>query len=363
MNDKLNNLIFFISTIFIVISDIIAVSAIYTFITILFSICTLKTASNNKIKVKYIILYALIYIIQMVYIITINNLEYKNIIDYKVTNHLICILLLFITFVIEKKYRIKNYDLFYLPYISDLGMITYSDLKKIYNKGKDIKKTLYKKTRILKKDKFKELIKYINKTNSFKYINKKTLTDKYFENVQKSLVDDNIYLIISNTGTTASQAISIFTNKEFNHISISFDSKLKTIISYNGGANINMPGLNMEKIEYFYQNYNSSILIYSLNVGKESKKCMRDIIKKIDEEGNAYNILGMAVNKSFKPNIMYCSQFIYKLLEITNNVYFQKSAGGIKPTDFVELDYNRKLKFKEEIKLQDLDKKHLQLKR
>ena len=356
MSNKFNNNILIFSAILMFVSNNIAVILIYTFITILFIISILKTAVNKKIKTVYIIGYVAMYLMQIGYVAVVNMLETKSIIEYSITNRFIFIFLLFITFIIEKKYRIENYDWFYIPFISDIGMITYSDLKILYEKRKNVKENLNKKIRILNKNNVKQLVTEINKTNSFKYINKKTLDKKYFKNAYDSLKDENIYLVISNTGTVASETLSLFTNKDFNHISIAFDSKLKTIVSYNGGENINLPGLNMERIEYFYKKKDSSILIYSLKVNKEAKLKMIKFIENINEEGSAYNFLGLPLNKSFKPNIMYCSQFVYKLLEKTDMLYFTKTSRNIKPTDFIELDYTRKLKFEEEIKLTDIDK-------
>ena len=353
MNNKLNNYLFFISSILIFVSDEITIFIIYTFITILFLIVTNATAINKKIKIKYFINYIIMYVFQTIYVLLIDLIKHKNITNYNITDNIICICLLLLTFIIEKKYREKNYELFYVPFISDIGMITYSDFKLIYNKGKDIKNKIYNKMNVFKKDKIKKLAKDIKATNSFKYVNKYALSRNYFKEAEKSLIDNNIYLIISNTGTPASEILSIFTNKEFNHISVSFDIELKTIISYNGGENVNSSGLNKERIEYFYQKEDSSILIYSLNVGRDAKNNMIQMIRKINREGSAYNFLGIPINKSFKPNIMYCSQFVYNLLEKNNQLYFKKQGRVVKPTDFIELDYNRKLIFQEEINFED----------
>jgi hypothetical protein len=73
-------------------------------------------------------------------------------------------------------------------------------------------------------------------------------------------------------------------------------------------------------------------------------------IKEINAEGNAYNLFGLALKFSFKPNIMFCSQFVYKMLKDVGLNYFEKEEGKIKPTDLIELDYDRKLKYEYKIK-------------
>ena len=47
--------------------------------------------------------------------------------------------------------------------------------------------------------------------------------------------------------------------------------------------------------------------------------------------------------------MMFCSQFVYRMLQIGEVAYFQKQPGEVRPTDFVELDYRRQLEFVQEI--------------
>lgn len=46
---------------------------------------------------------------------------------------------------------------------------------------------------------------------------------------------------------------------------------------------------------------------------------------------------------------MFCSQFVYTMLELSGLNYFEKDAAHVTPTDFIELDYYRKLEFVMEI--------------
>ncbi len=79
---------------------------------------------------------------------------------------------------------------------------------------------------------------------------------------------------------------------------------------------------------------------------------MIEKISKINEEGSAYNILGLVFKFSFRSNIMYCSQFVYSLLYYADCDFLQPTdAFSIKPTDFIEKDYKRKMEFLYELKL------------
>ena len=138
--------------------------------------------------------------------------------------------------------------------------------------------------------------------------------------------------------------------REYNHASLSFDKELETILSYNGGQNIYPPGMNAELIIHFHQKEDASILIYRIRATKEQKEVILNQIRRINEEGSAYNMMGLVTKKSYKPNIMFCSQFVYRMLQTADLAYFEKSPGQVRPTDFIELDYRRNLEFVKEIK-------------
>ncbi len=82
--------------------------------------------------------------------------------------------------------------------------------------------------------------------------------------------------MISSTGTSSSELISVFTRKDYNHASLSFDRELKTILSYNGGGNVYPPGLNREQLEYFHRKEDASMLVYSLEATREKKSIVLD---------------------------------------------------------------------------------------
>ena len=78
---------------------------------------------------------------------------------------------------------------------------------------------------------------------------------------------------------------------------------------------------------------------------------MIEKVREINREGSAYNLLGLAFKYSFRPNIMFCSQFVYQMLQHAGLAYFEKKSTEVRPTGFVELDYHRKLEFAYDLKL------------
>lgn len=195
------------------------------------------------------------------------------------------------------------------------------------------------------------ILQNLPRHNSFAYVNDGVLTQTYFENAYQSIDSGYVYLVITRTMTLPSELIGLITNRPYNHISISFDDELKTLISYNGGQRVVPPGLNPEVLDMLTQKAGSAVLVYKLKATQEQKELMIDKIREINAEGSAYNLLGLVLKFSYKPNIMFCSQFIYTLLSVANLNYFDKKAIHVTPTDFIEMDYYRKLEFVYDINL------------
>jgi hypothetical protein len=257
-----------------------------------------------------------------------------------IVGRVIGIAILIVPFIFDKLVSMSNPA--YFPSVKDIGTFTFNELKENAGKFKEIAKRSGKS---LSRDNINEIIEDLPRHNSFRYINKDSLADDYFNEAYTTLEDEKIYIVLSNTRSAASELISLFTNTSFNHASLSFDSELKTIVSYNGGERVYPPGLNIETIKNLQRRKGSSILVYSVEIGKEKKKMIIDKVKEINEEGSAYNLLGLVLKRSFKPNIMYCSQFVYKMLEYAGIKYLNKNEYNITPSNLVELDYERNLSY------------------
>jgi hypothetical protein len=321
----------------------------YVFIFLGMLMYTILTPNEIKNKVILSIAYLSIMVFQLVYnALMIFSEENKAFMS--IWSRFVGVIIILIPFIIHKISSENKNKKFYLPSVQDITIFTFNELaeniinvKKIINTGMDS----------LSKENLDELLKDMPRHNSFRYINKGSLTDEYFDLAYYTLNDLNIYIIISNTGSPASEIISMFTKKQYNHASLSFDKQLKTIISYNGGERLYPPGLNMEMIKYFNKKKDSSIIVYSMPILAEKKRAIIDKIKEINKQGNAYNLIGLIFKFSFRPNIMFCSQFVYKMLKSVDLNYFEKKDGQIKPTDLIEMDYYRKLKYEYEIKFNE----------
>lgn len=231
------------------------------------------------------------------------------------------------------------------------GVLSFEDLRYLRRRIDYQRDVMSRVGGVLTPVSVKDMMCEIPRNCSIRYVNKDALSETYLENLEESLSDPYVYLVLSDTGSVASNFIGILTNKPYNHCSISFDPGLKTLISYNGGEKLAPPGLNPELLEWFYKKEDASIRVYRLEVTLEQKRGMADKIREIDREGSAYNLVGVAVGKSLQPNIMVCSEFVYNLLKSVGAEYFEKPPLETKPTDMVELDYERKLHYVETIQL------------
>jgi hypothetical protein len=312
---------------------------------------TLATQTQKRLKFYLIVSFLMILGVQIVAGLLAVCPEGVESVFVALSRRAFGVVLLSLPFVMGRYISIGRYASFYLPSAQEAATISFSELKE---SGLGIRRAISKigqAGRSMSPENMRDIISDLPRHNSFRYINNGSLTAEYFAEAYKNLSDPYIYIVISNTGSAASEFISVFTQKQYNHASLSFDSELDTVVSYNGGERVYPPGLNREMLEFFNKKKGASILVYRLPCSAEQKKRMIQKIEDINREGNAYNMLGLVLKYAHKPNIMFCSQFVYRMLGIAGLTYFDKDSERVRPTDFIELDYYKKLQFVYELKL------------
>ena len=313
----------------------------------------LQGSSNKRTRLFLVIAYAAVMALQIVFYTQVVS-GYGSWLESPVRK-LVAAAVLLMPMIISRYVAVSKYTELYLPTFQETVTISFSEAREFTSIVTQAVASIKKTGSSLTPGNFKKIIDDLPRHDSFRYVNSGSLTEDYFCAAEENLDDPNLYIVISNTGTPASEIISVFTQKQFNHASIAFDAALQTIISYNGGERVYPPGLNHELVDFYNRKPGASILVYRLPVTCEQKRAVLDKIAQINLEGSAYNLLGLLINQSYKPNIMYCSQFVYKVLEYAGASYFH-ADGIIKPTDLIEKDYFRKLIFVEELRLNEGDK-------
>lgn len=312
----------------------------------------LRTAQSQfpkAVKASMIVAYIVLATLQTIFAANAVGAHHMNLLT-AFFSRVFAAAIILLPLAVERSVVVNKKTDFYLPSIKEVATVSFEQLN---NNKELISHSLAgigKIKHTLSSDNLKETFEDLHRHSSTKYINNGSLTDEYFKLAQDSLTDPYIYIIISNTGSSASEIISLFTQKQYNHASLSFDTDLKTIISYNGGEKVYPPGLNAEMVEAFHKKDDASVLVYRLPTTIEQKQQILDKVKQINTDGSAYNLLGLVIKHSYRPNIMFCSQFVYQMLKLAGLTYFDKPAGDVRPTDFIELDYYKKLEFCYEIK-------------
>lgn len=212
---------------------------------------------------------------------------------------------------------------------------------------KYVKKSVVKKS-VVAVTQIRDISKIIGdfpRHSALYYVNKRSLSEEYFDKAMTTLKEPYLYLVLSQTGSPAGELIRKVTSKQYSHASLSFDENLETIVSYNGGEGLCFPGLNWEIVDDYHQKTDARIVVYKIRATIQQKKRIIDKIRLINEQGSSYNYLGFLWSYTFKENIMFCSQFVYTMLEVAELHYFDKKPSRVMPMDFLELDVEDHLEF------------------
>lgn len=312
--------------------------------------------SNNgwRTKTTMTMIYLSIMVVQLVFnvLVVFSGVNTGFLFELKRIVAVCMILLPFFALYMNYLYAVQKR---FFPAVQDASAVSFQMMKEAYSSAGSLKTAIIKSKNTLNPDSIAEIAKDIPRHSYTKYLNKNTLTEDFFKECESSMEDEHIYVVISSTGSSSSELISLFTRKEYNHVSLSFDRELKTILSYNGGENVYPPGLNREYLDYFHRKKDAAMLVYSLDAPKAKKRMVLEKIREINRNGSAYNLVGLVTKVSVRPNIMFCSQFVYSILRYAGLGYFTEKAACVRPSDLIERDYYRKLKFCYEIKFRDME--------
>jgi hypothetical protein len=326
--------------------ELFVVSAVFVAIFLAVKV-TLIRQYPKGLKFVLVLAYTAIMVLQIVFYV--NTL--KPGLDWqRIPLQFISAAILPLPFLVESVVTRNNNARFYLPKLGQVATISFAEFQKNEARVRAALASADRVKNILSVDNVRDIFSNLHRHSATRYINEGSLDNDYFHRAELSLTDPYLYLVISNTGSPASELISLFTQKQFNHASLSFDADLTTIISYNGGEQVYPPGLNPEMVEAFHKKPDASVLVYRLPVTVAQKEKVINTIRAINLTGSAYNILGLVTKHSLRNNIMFCSQFVYKMLQVAGVAYFDKQPGDVRPTDFIELDYKRQLQYVSEIK-------------
>lgn len=155
---------------------------------------------------------------------------------------------------------------------------------------------------------------------------------------------NNIFLLLSDTGTILNHLIKAYTKKPYNHASIAFDSQLREVYSF-GRKSVRNPFIggfvreDMNSI-LFQQ---AKLAVYSLTVTDAQMRQLKRYVQKIDAQKEVYHynflgLFGVMLNKPIKRNNrFFCSQFAAAALKESKIIDLQQDPSLIKPSDLPNL--------------------------
>jgi len=171
--------------------------------------------------------------------------------------------------------------------------------------------------------------------DSFDYVTAHSLGPAYLAAARATLADRHVYVVASNTKTTMNKIVSRLTRDPYNHASLAFDAGLATLISCNGGQPGQTPGLNRETVADLLGRQGAEYVVLAVPVTRAQKAAIIDLVAAIDAEGSSYNLIGLVTKRAAKPNIMFCSQFVYRVLDEAGASYFDRDPCHVKPHHFL----------------------------
>ena len=150
-----------------------------------------------------------------------------------------------------------------------------------------------------------------------------------YENLKDKIVP--VFVTLISGKSLASNTIKWFTDSDWSHAAIGFDSSLEILYSFNlyrEGLNI-VNGFSIEGKDHYLKEYRDMrIKVYALFVTPEQRKNMLDAITWYIENQNKTkynfgNIFNITVRKIVTKHAedrdkMICSQFVYSILKLAN---------------------------------------------
>ncbi len=186
----------------------------------------------------------------------------------------------------------------------------------------------------------------------------------YAKDVEKTLDDKYMYIVFSYSSGTFSSLIRSVTNDPFSHVSLSFDSKFSTLVSFLVQSKMkvaknkfgNTEGLVRENPLLTYDT-NTKFEMYKVKVSKSGKKDILAFIMDILDKGSNYNkillLRSMLLGRHFErredqPYSLVCSQFVVMALNAGGVNLLDKAPEFVRPYDILKMSKKSQLKFHSE---------------
>lgn len=161
-----------------------------------------------------------------------------------------------------------------------------------------------------------------------------------------------VFIILTYTGSVFARLVKYFTNDSYTHASISFDSNMNKMLSFNQDGD----GLTEENLKEFCKNGKEDVAKYSTFMymaKKDEYNVMKNFVNNIKSKIKTmkYNLLGalrlipnqfIFGKESEREDKYFCSEFVASILNSANTHIINKAAFLIRPQMLSRI---RKFKF------------------
>lgn len=154
----------------------------------------------------------------------------------------------------------------------------------------------------------------------------------------------NIYITLSRSDTMVSKMISVFSEGQYTHASISFNNNLSPMYSFARKGYMPLPG--GLKLEYADEGYyklhgHTPCAVYALEVEDKvyytAKALVGSMMDELDKYN--YNVIGLILCKLNIPwarrHHYFCSQFVSEILARSHALELPKHTSLMQPNDYV----------------------------
>jgi len=156
---------------------------------------------------------------------------------------------------------------------------------------------------------------------------------------------NEIYVLLTNTGTKFTRLIQAFTDAPYNHASLAFDPELKELYSFGRKRPTNpwFAGFIKENVyEGTYSRFpDTRCALLRLKVSARQRAAILQTVRRFQEQKDQYRynligLLGVVFQVEMAPrNSYFCSQFVAEVLRNTGNPLWSRPSALVTPHDFL----------------------------
>lgn len=160
--------------------------------------------------------------------------------------------------------------------------------------------------------------------------------------------EKQIYILLSHSGSILSKLISIYTRKNYTHVSLGLDKDLDELYSFGRLRPYNpvLGGFIQEDIiNGTYNRFpNTRCALYLLTVTEDQYERLGRVIEKFKKDQGKYKynligLIGVMINRPIAREYNYfCSQFVSEVLSNSGINIIEKTPGLTCPVDFLECE-------------------------